>query len=761
MKVTPLLCLSALLLLAESAHAELLRETWGKKCVHANTLTEIGNGQTARIVFDLSALPKDTQIRRALLRNGKIEQPEEPARIFVVEKLNEKNEPVQGQAALPLLPPRYQWFDATEAVKRWVGDPAGNLGLALGAADGFPGATAFLDIWYEGAAKELPAGVKNLKAEHRDGQTFLTWEELPAYKPPEGSVFWVSFEDRKPKTFDAPGEGYRGKPRVAAIRQKTLRELQKFEVVNPVGKTMSREQPKLVRKGVWPDLNYRIYRSREKITPASIHAADWIGDVRPLCEYDHSMVRTSSWGEYYDPRDDPDAIIPTHCLADGRSLPPGSAFFVNTPQEDGDWYYAVTVNQDGAENFAVVTGENSLEQAMNEKKAPLKPVLQYARICYSTCAYKYFLWDGPPLSSPARAGINTVTVYVDPNYKAPGWLNLSRIVPVNTQDPGHVMLSFDFGNGIGYSEGRQTFRSFRESKLDYYDERTWDRIIDWANEEWKIEPGRRAKADGAYVPPFYAFRHPERIAWLVTQPAGLGYDWVWNPDTCRLRSQLGPRDSATTVDGLPAWNQFHLGWYLQQNPARDFPFYCSTEQQEGPQISFLAIGALRDARQPFASEWGGGGLSRQLRHLLRNLRWDRSIPAFSNCSLDANPGSGWRPDGDPKGQINGFLVWDNQTIAETASSWEMSIGIASDSLRDECTADVTPRYCKSFKPKPGEVFQWSNRDLKTDKELQSGEVTADRWGLVTLKNVKVLKGTRQNDVTKPENRLRIAAVKSN
>ena len=52
---------------AASAEAGLLRETWGKKAVHRDTLSVVGEGAAARIVFDLSAIPKGAAVLAAKL----------------------------------------------------------------------------------------------------------------------------------------------------------------------------------------------------------------------------------------------------------------------------------------------------------------------------------------------------------------------------------------------------------------------------------------------------------------------------------------------------------------------------------------------------------------------------------------------------------------------------------------------------------------------------------------------------------------------
>ena len=58
---------------------------------------------------------------------------------------------------------------------------------------------------------------------------------------------------------------------------------------------------------------------------------------------------------------------------------------------------------------------------------------------------------------------------------------------------------------------------------------------------------------------------------------------------------------------------------------------------------------------------------------------------------------------------------------------------------ESATMDITPRRCQKFKPAPGEKFRWTNTSLADRQLIQSATATADRWGLVTLKNLRVSK----------------------
>ena len=119
------------------------------------------------------------------------------------------------------------------------------------------------------------------------------------------------------------------------------------------------------------------------------------------------------------------------------------------------------------------------------------------------------------------------------------------------------------------------------------------------------------------------------------------------------------------------------------------------------------------------------------------MNWEGTIPAFSNCSLDNNPGNGDPADGDYYGQINGWLLWDDRDHVDQPDHWEMTVFLLDACPRDRCTVDVTPRHCRRFKPRPGRRYTWTN--TADGQKPAAGELAADRWGLVTLEKLLVSK----------------------
>jgi hypothetical protein len=269
--------------------------------------------------------------------------------------------------------------------------------------------------------------------------------------------------------------------------------------------------------------------------------------------------------------------------------------------------------------------------------------------------------------------------------------------------------------------------------------------VRWALARWPADPARISSG----VSEHFGIRHPELFGVMWLGPYSLDFDMKWNPGSGSLAGRLGPPELAVTPEGSKAWDVFDMSWYLKQDPAKDTPFQaCLFDQPKdgnhgaeyGWQDDPKGLAALRDARQPYCGMWGGAAISRTLNDGLRKMRWDRSLPAFSNCSLDNNPGNGDPDDGDPFGQINGYLFWQYDDIVEQKDRWELTVFLAPECPDQTCAVDITPRHCRLFRPAPGERFTWTNTALANGKAVQSDQVAADKWGLVTLKKAVVSKG---------------------
>jgi hypothetical protein len=289
-------------------------------------------------------------------------------------------------------------------------------------------------------------------------------------------------------------------------------------------------------------------------------------------------------------------------------------------------------------------------------------------------------------------------------------------------------------------------------------------FLDWAATRWDLDLKRTYVAGssmGGSGAPMLAIRYPERIAWAVSwvgvhvpekSPQFKGsYANVYGEPEWKVKFE----------NGTPVWDHYSDVWYLRRYPEKEIGFITfSNGKNDGaigwPQaVEFYQ--ALQETRRPHLFVWGQAGHGQRARMPVTleervmpiDLRTDQTLPAFTRCSLDDRPGNGAAADGDAEGQVNLYLFWKTHDLIDRADRWEMTAGLVAKAPRDECTADITPRRCQGFKPRPGQRVRWTNTQAGQTEAIQSGEAKADRWGLVTLEQVRLSKAT---------NRIRIVPV---
>ena len=735
--------LSILLAVAAVADAGLVSERWGFKGVPATHAGAVKLGRSATgqsLVIDLSAIPAGAKVVHASLAcftSGNV-QPDEPAAILA-----------PSGKKLALEAPWYRSFDATAAVQAAAGK---TLTLSVERFDGWTSNKTYLDVRYEGKAANVPAPIEAVRVAHHDGQTFVMFKEHPAYRPAAEKVFYVSrFASGHGDNVkaDGPGAGHAGKPNLPAISLRTLRDMQGLDSRN-AGRGV-----KIFRVKQVPAVTYRVYRHAKPITAGNIASAELLGEVAPLSGYDHNMSRITYKGEFTGQLEIWDSVIGTWCYDDYKPVLPGEGLFVHTATKAGKAHYAATCVLAGTENVTDLGGGAAAE-LVTETVAPPRPVLQRVqlnRYRKEVPEFWHTLWTAPPLANLPGTPYHVV-VTVPPSFKPGDPMIISGFsadfnmmdhnvkIPPTKELKLFVQSQLGYFDSLSYSNGRGTLKSFRESKVDYFAERYLLTMIRWCQDKWRPQ---RSGLVGNFM--HFGVRHPEIFGRLTFGTYTPSYDYQWSPASGALRRNLGPRDTAVTVDGRPAWQQYNISWYIGEHPERDIPFMyliSGTGKDSGHTSEFgwqddpRGWAGLNRGRQTFVAKWGR--ISGEVDRLITNMKWDRSVPAFSNGSLNDNPGNGDPTDGDPYGQINGWLLWDPASVVDKAGEWSMTVSVASDCRADRCTVDVTPRKTKLFKPRPGASFKWTNASVADGKVVGKGVVEADRFGLVTLEKIAVTKG---------------------
>jgi hypothetical protein len=257
-----------------------------------------------------------------------------------------------------------------------------------------------------------------------------------------------------------------------------------------------------------------------------------------------------------------------------------------------------------------------------------------------------------------------------------------------------------------------------------------------------------------------ALRFPEKIAWAISW-VGIhipsmspqfkeSYEFVYGK----------PEWGVKFEDGTPVWDHFNDAWYLRNNPGKDIGFITFSNGKNdgaiGWQQAVEFYRALQETRQPHMFVWGQEGHGQRAymprgggeRVMPLDIRTNQSLPAFTHCSLDSNPGNGNPGDGDASGQINCCLYWETNNIVDRSERWEMTVGLLDQAPRDTATVDITPRRRQQFKTEPGAQLAWTNTALDHNKIVQSGRVVADKWGLITLEKIVVGKKKNRLSISK-------------
>jgi len=734
-------------------------ERWGgpkSPCTHPGTLKILQAKAGPRLVFDLSAIPRGATVHHASLLcfTENDAQPVHPAILCPVQSLGRDGEPVViRNVRLLLEAPWYRSFDATEAVRRWVTDPEKNLGIAVVQFEGFQAPRTCLDVVYEGAPKDLPEQAGGVRVVHHDGQTFIAWTEHPAFRPKAGETVWVQkFAERGDVVADGPGDGAYGMPNHPAITLKTLRGRQGLGLRDQPSGFQGIRGLRRVRE-VEP-IAYRIYRHTRPITAANIHQAERLAEVQPLSGFDTECYKIHFRGEYLNQREEPSSVIPTFCVDKGKALTPGEGLYVHTPGTAGAAHYAVTTVRAGTENLSQIGEGNSLAEPLRETPATPQPVLQWVQHDQykdDPTEYWFRYWAAPPYANlPSRC--YRVAYAYSPKFKAPGPLAIGTISgafnvrgSIRVPRPDRVTFLVErqlaWLPALFYNEGRGTLRAMSECKVDYFSERYMSFMIHWIMGRYGID---RSKITGSLL--HFGLRHPEIFTRMSFGTYTANYDLRWAPGGPTMPRVLGPK-GIKTANGEDAWKMYSVAGYVNTYPDRDIPFLIcisGTGKDGGHTSEFgwqddpRGWRGLLTARQPFVAAWSHGP-PRELSQAFARMRWDRTLPAFGNCSLDNTPGNGDPADGDYYGCINGWLLWDDKTPVDEPDRWEMTVWLIGSCPEDRCTVDVTPRHCRQFKPRPGQKFTWANAASEGGKAIQTGEATADRWGLVTLKALQITK----------------------
>ncbi len=736
MKRNLLAALAAWSLAAAGAGAAVVVQRWGVAghVQHAETLKYQAVGKQATLMtFDLSALPKAARVYRARLKLFRNERYGRAFRLFPAR--------ADGKAAgerLKLIAPTFRFFDATAPVRKWAGLGSRRGHILLADAPQFERGKTFLEIAYEGRLAKPPRQVRRVKAFYRAGQVFLTFQEIEDLSKGIDDYAWGHL-------IKGSG-GYNP------------------EMLVP------KDDPREVR--------CRVYRSDRPIAAGNLGEAKLLADVPPGSRFNTRQVRRIWRGEQVPSVLDEKYVAVRLAVEPQKPLPSGVGKYVHTVPAEGRGYYAVVAVVNGVENTVDISPANTAGP-IEEKPAWPEPVV-YRKVVHplkKQAATYVQLWCNyycaPPLA-PVPMCYDVVVGYCPQKLAAPAPVHVNRghswihtAEPVRPDHTDRIDLAHccDWPNAfwMGINDAAHTLKGIEEGKWQPFPMRRQEALLEWLDRKFKIDRNRITAALGAWGmmeierADLYADMHgwglPEISKGFQAWQRACG---VWGPPAAYERR---PKED----------NPFHRqDWsrYVLEDPTRELPFLHMhlgwgahfTEMGWPPVPRFLR--AMIDTKRAFVYHWRVPDDQRP------TIRRDEPLPAFGNCSLDDNPGNGDLRNGEGMNiQLNGYLTWDGETIVERPDRWEITAQLAGRPPLGECTVDLTPRRCRKFKARAGQKFSWTNTLLATDEQkgkaveagetppdkrpIQSGTATADKWGLVTIKQLK-LTTARHRITVRPE-----------
>jgi hypothetical protein len=323
----------------------------------------------------------------------------------------------------------------------------------------------------------------------------------------------------------------------------------------------------------------------------------------------------------------------------------------------------------------------------------------------------------------------------------------------------------DFRTGLHDSIG--TIKGFDQGKWQPFHSNRQVALLKWMSARWPVDARRINVGLGAWGMMEIKYGH------LYATIRGWGEPELTKGFQCwdRARGIWGvPELYAGRGDDENPYVAANLTDWVLADPTRELPFVflCAgggahyTEEGWPPFPRFCW--AMMRCKQPFLfCTARDSAVAEAINKGLLVLRRDQSLPALANCSLDDNIGEGDLRSGNGwnASQVNGWILWEPGAIVDEPGRWQVTVWVGQRCPLPEGTVDLTPRRCRKFRASPGQEFAWANGVLaapaggaegeapgargargqpaEAPKVVQSGTVTADKHGLVTIEGLKVTK----------------------
>ncbi len=692
--------------------------------------------------FDISALPSNTPIYRAVIRI--------PTTHLKFNNVLELVPVGLGPHPLKASAPDYKRLDALSAVQQWVQNPTTNKGLSIQANNrNINLQHAILEVTTIGPIKNTIPAISQLRAEHRQGQTFLTWTEVEDIVGQDHPIF----EDWEKAILSA--------------RNKR-------------------------------DLSYRIYGHTQPITSATIHEAILLREIpEALSGWNTLAIQTLE----FSPGTKRSPLLPGKIKIDqqisrfairegGKPLPRTTGLAVISATRNRHYYYAISVAIDGKESLHLFEEGRNTTARINESQMRFPQFVTFKKVAPKNPKKKRrphihirVAWLEPPYVMEPRPTQFYFLHYPNArkgtaDHPAPLYLFLSqygassRVLSkprwVDSKTILHDVYGIAFAESedsfwAGMHQSVGTLRSYADGIVINHGQRRILMTREWAlaQTELHLDP-QRVYISGQHA--IWALRHGDLFA-------AVGSNGYGNLRLGRESQKRFPHWGAGGMGknwlGIPHLDYLDLAQWVRQHPSTELPYWvCHPSYGKFPSHTLGDFGfkpwqdfilAMQETKRAFAAIWnanGQGALKDLIKNQLPNITRDQSLPAFSRVSFNRSPYSE-KPRGpitkkfkriyekkmdmdfinhaDRDGGINLYQRWESQSIVDEPRIWEISIWLAKSSPEEVATMDITPRRLQKFHVQPGGRVRWHVEG----EHRQSGTAIADQYGLVTLPAVKI------------------------
>ena len=551
------------------------------------------------------------------------------------------------------------------------------------------------------------ATVTGIKAEHRDGQTFVTWSNLPG----NGWVYHV---------FSA------GVPIVDALSLESAVELAQ------VGSQSSVDQR--ISSLLGQTLTYRI---QETAPPLPIERGLFVA-TPPIGALTYYAVTAERVG----------FGSPDNTLLSGQNTTSGP-ILEQVARPKPIWQRRLT--SPVGEDYVLWTTQTS---------TPVFPAMcNLAGRAFHVGMIKGAKNGALVLHGHGRGG-NFFNSFIGTGMPGEWVLSIDDYLPTGD------FSSFYFGYEANYDlEQPLNFPRVDGGMVVDYTEQRVMYLLDWANLTMPHDPNRvyaMGVSMGGSFAFFLAWHHPDKIAGAlsVIPKICLGY----RPDVFpELRSSLDRMWGSPDLDLPTSAGERVFQWMDGREQAR-----ISRNRGSAPIVAFAGLndnivgwsekvayfraaeankagGAWfwdpRDHYTPHEqTEWFPMMASRQL----YKYKLNQSYPAFSNCSTNSSFGNGDPVTADPIGNLNGGVDWEENSVNEMWLRWDVNLrsrGLTTTdgilAAAESLTVDVTPRRLQRFIVAERVAYRYEVRRLADDALIQQGLATPDGDAVLTIPGVKV------------------------